>query len=112
MEILLFGTLQHAKTWVKNKVPINEDLILETQMLHPAPNLQVVQATCTIGPDPAVPLMTCSMMHSLISMAKHSVLYCKPKISATEDISDTLTQEGQILNPPGDVRYACTCPSV
>ena len=112
METLVFGTLQHAKTWVKNKVPINEDLILETWMLHPAPNLQVVQATHTIGPNLAAPLTTCSTMRSLVSIAKHSVLYCKLKILATEDISNTLTQEGQILNPLGDVRYAPTCPSV
>jgi len=31
METLLFGTLQHTKTWVKSKVPVNEDLILEAQ---------------------------------------------------------------------------------
>ena len=29
METLLFGTLQCAKTWVRSKVPVNEDLILE-----------------------------------------------------------------------------------
>ena len=35
METLLFGTLQRAKTWVKNKVPVNEDLILEQVRCNP-----------------------------------------------------------------------------
>ena len=35
METLLFGTLQHAKTWVKNKAPVNEDLILEQVRCNP-----------------------------------------------------------------------------
>ena len=29
IETLLFGTLQHAKTWIRDKSPTNEDLILE-----------------------------------------------------------------------------------
>ena len=29
IETLLFGTLQRAKTWIKDKSPTNEDLILE-----------------------------------------------------------------------------------
>ena len=35
METLLFGTLQHTKTWVKDKVPTNEDLILERVRCNP-----------------------------------------------------------------------------
>ena len=35
METLLFGTLQHAKTWVKDKAPANEDLILEQIRCNP-----------------------------------------------------------------------------
>ena len=29
IETLLFGTLQRAKTWIRDKTPTNEDLILE-----------------------------------------------------------------------------------
>ena len=35
METLLFGTLQCAKTWVKSKAPVNEDLILEWVRCNP-----------------------------------------------------------------------------
>ena len=35
METLLFGTLQHAKTWVRDKMPVNEDLILERTRCDP-----------------------------------------------------------------------------
>ena len=41
METLLFGTLQHTKTWVKNKIPINEDLILEAQQTRCDPWLGI-----------------------------------------------------------------------
>ena len=37
METLLFGTLQHTKTWIKSKAPENKDLILEAQQTRCAP---------------------------------------------------------------------------
>ena len=35
IETLLFGTLQRAKTWIRNKPPTNEDLILERTRCNP-----------------------------------------------------------------------------
>jgi len=50
METLLFGTLQRAKTWIKNKVPANEDLILEAQQTRCAPWIGVTPSEMMGGP--------------------------------------------------------------
>jgi len=47
---VLFGTLQCAKTWVKSKVPVNEDLILEAQQTRCAPWLGVTPLEIKGGP--------------------------------------------------------------
>ena len=71
------------------------------------PNLQVVQATLTIGLNPAR-APTCLMTHPLISAAKNPVLHCQRTTSMRDSTSNALTQEGQILNPLGGVRRVCT----
>jgi len=50
METLLFGTLQHAKNWVKSKVPVNEGLILEAQQTWCTPWLGVTPLGIKGGP--------------------------------------------------------------
>jgi len=50
METLLFGTLQSTKTWIKNKAPKNEDLILEAQQTRCAPWMEVTPSEMMGGP--------------------------------------------------------------
>ena len=50
METLLFGTLQRAKTWIKSKAPVNEDLILEAQRIKCDPWLGVTPLEIEGGP--------------------------------------------------------------
>jgi len=50
METLLFGTLQHAKTWIKSKAPENEDLILEAQQTRCTPWMGVTPSEMMGGP--------------------------------------------------------------
>jgi hypothetical protein len=45
-------------------------------------------------------------MRSLISAAKPIVLHYQRTTSVTENACDVLTQEGQNLNPLGDIRSA------
>jgi len=50
METLLLGTLQRAKTWIKNKAPANEDLILEAQQTRCTPWIGVTPLEMRGGP--------------------------------------------------------------
>ena len=79
METLLFGTLQHTKTWVKSKIPINEDLILEAQQTRCNPWLGVTPLEIKGGP------VEVNCTHTAIEMAhKYATEHGKEEITLPE----------------------------
>jgi len=79
METLLFGTLQRAKTWVKNKIPVNEDLILEAQQIRCAPWLGVTPLEIKGGP------VEVNRTHTAVEMAhKYATEHGKEEITLLE----------------------------
>ena len=79
METLLFGTLQCAKTWVKSKVPVNEDLILEAQQTKCAPWLGVTPLEIKGGP------VEVNCTHIAVEMAqKYTTEHGKEEITLPE----------------------------
>jgi len=79
METLLFGTLQCAKTWVKSKVPVNEDLILEAQQTRCAPWLGVTPLEIKGGP------VEVNRTHTAVEMAhKYAMEHGKEEITLPE----------------------------
>ena len=80
METLLFGTLQHAKTWVKNKVPVNEDLILEAQQIRCNPWSRVTPLEIKGG------LVKVNHTHTAVEMAhKYESEHGKMEVSLPEE---------------------------
>ena len=76
METLLFRTLQHAKTWVKNKIPVNKDLILEAQQTRCAPWLEVTPLEIKGGP------VEVNCTHTAVEMAhKYATEHRKEEIT-------------------------------
>jgi len=79
METLLFGTLQRAKTWVKSKVPVNKDLILEAQQTRCAPWLGVTPLEIKGGP------VEVNRTHTAVEMAhKYATEHGKEEITLPE----------------------------
>jgi len=76
IETLLFGTLQRAKTWIKNKTPVNEDLILEAQQIRCAPWLGVTPLEIKGGP------VEVNRTHTAVEMAhKYEMEHGKEEIT-------------------------------
>jgi len=78
---------------------------LAQTLRSPPPAHKLCKTHAPSASTPRLPL-TCAMTHPLISAARHPVLCCQWTTSMTKNISNALTQEGQILNPLGDVRRA------
>ena len=79
IETLLFRTLQRAKTWVKNKIPVNEDLILEAQQTRCTPWLGVTPSEMKGGP------VEVNCTHTAVEMAhKYATEHGKEEITLPE----------------------------
>jgi len=79
METLLFGTLQRTKTWVKNKTPVKEDLILEVQQTRCDPWLGVTPPGMKGGP------VEVNRTHTAVEMAhKYAMEHGKEEITLPE----------------------------
>jgi len=80
METLLFGTLQHAKTWIKSKAPENEDLILETQQTRYTPWMGVTPSEMMGGP------VEVNRTHTAVEMAhKYASEHGKEEVKLPEE---------------------------
>ena len=80
METLLFRTLQRAKTWVKSKAPVNEDLILEVQQIRCNPWLGVTPLEIKGGP------VEVNCIHTAVEMAhKYKLEHGKTEVTLSEE---------------------------
>ena len=80
METLLFGTLQRAKTWIKSKTPVNEDLILEAQQIRCDPWLGVTPLETKGGP------VEINHTHTAVEMAhKYESEHGKTEVTLPEE---------------------------
>jgi len=80
METLLFGTLQRAKTWIKNKTPENEDLILEAQQTRCTPWMGVTPLEIKGGP------VEVNRTHTTVEMAhKYASEHGKEEVKLPEE---------------------------
>jgi len=80
METLLFGTLQRAKTWIKNKAPENENLILEAQQTRCTPWMGVTPLEIKGGP------VEVNRTHTAVEMAhKYASEHGKEEVKLPEE---------------------------